>query len=195
MTRVVGIPIKPFGIAKARLASVIDAGARSRVGKAIAARTAAAVAASGASPVIVTGDAGVAAWAREHGWATVPEPAAGGLDGAAQAFCAAAGSQPWAILHADLPVVGPADLAAAWRHDGPVIAPSRDGGTSLIAATGAFRFSYGPGSFHRHLARMGGAAVVVRLGLALDLDTPADLERALRLEAGRWLRELIDPSP
>ena len=34
-----GVPIKPFGIAKARLAPALDAGARSRLGRAIAAHT------------------------------------------------------------------------------------------------------------------------------------------------------------
>jgi 2-phospho-L-lactate guanylyltransferase len=185
-----GVPIKPFGIAKARLAPTLDARSRSRLGRAIAAHTLRTVAASGATPVVVTGDAGVARWAQRHGWPVIDEPEGGGLDGAAQAVVAAAGDERWAVVHADLPLVTAADLAAAWQTSaGQVaIAPAHDGGTSLVAGSGPFRFSYGPGSFHRHFRNAPGAAVLVRPGLALDLDTVADLDVALALPAGAWLR-------
>ena len=55
------IPIKPFGVAKRRLSTRLDAPARSRLGKAVAARTAAAATDAGALVAIVTGDADVAA--------------------------------------------------------------------------------------------------------------------------------------
>lgn len=187
---IVGIPIKPFGIAKARLSPVLDAARRSQVGKAVAAHTARSVLASGARPVIVTGDAGVARWAASQGWDTLAEPPGGGLDGAAAAVAAAVTGR-WAVLHADLPTLNANELRAAWATDGVVLAPSRDGGTSLIAAAGRFDFRYGPGSFHRHLSASPGAQVLARPGLALDLDTPADLRLAVRLPAGCWLRAML----
>ena len=101
----------------------------------------------------------------------------GGLDGAARAVVGAAHG-PWAVLHADLPLLHHDDLGvalAAADEVGWAIAPSSDGGTSFLAGIGDFPFSYGSGSFHRHLAAHPGAAVVVRRGLAVDLDTPADL--------------------
>ena len=76
-----------------------------------------------------------------------------------------------------------------------VLAPSSDGGTSLIGGSGdpGFDFAYGVGSFHRHLARLRRCSpkVVFRLGLALDLDHPSDLEAALSHPRGRWLAERI----
>lgn len=190
---VVGIPIKPFGVAKARLAPILDAAQRSAVGKAIAANTARAVAASGAVPSIVTSDPGVAAWATDHGWGVIAEPPGGGLDGAAAATVVEAAGGTWAVVHADLPSVDTADFTAVWRTlgAGGVIAPSRDGGTSVIAAHAPLRFAYGPESFHRHRRLLPEAAVVTRPGLALDLDTAADLLLALELPGGAWLKSAV----
>ncbi len=188
-----GIAIKPFGVAKARLAPVLDAAERARLGMAVAAHTIRAVAGSGAAPNVVTGDAGVAAWARSHGWDVIDERPGGGLDGAAAAVVDAAGNRPWAVIHADLPIVTPADLEAVWAalEHGPVVAPSHDGGTSVVAATGPVTFSYGHLSFHRHLAALAGATVVSRPGLALDLDEPGDLEAALASPEGAWLEGVL----
>src|SRR5665811_1981594 len=73
----------------------------------------------------------------------------------------------------------PASMAAA----GTVLAPSHDGGTSLVGGMlNPFPFRYGPGSFRRHLsAVLGHARVLVRPGLALDLDRPRDLRAFRRL--------------
>lgn len=193
MTPLVGIPIKPFGVAKARLASVIDARGRTRLGKAVAAHTARCVAASGAEPVVVTSDPRVKAWARRLGVDVVDEPHPESLDAAAGAVVAAAGERPWAVLHADLPVLTPGDLTVAWAAlaGGPVLCPSHDGGTSLVADRAEFSFSYGAGSFARHLAASPAATVVVRPGLALDLDTAADLAVARILPQGAWLADVI----
>ncbi len=173
--RRIGVPIKAFGVAKARLAPVLGPRERARLGTAVAAHTIG-VAATLGPVAVVTGDADVAVWAEELGCAVVPERP-GGLDGAAAAFVDATGG-PWAVLHADLPLLGADDLAtalAAADRTGWAVAPSSDGGTSLVAGEGPFGFTYGPGSFQRHLAARPGAAVVVRRGLAVDLDTPADL--------------------
>jgi 2-phospho-L-lactate guanylyltransferase len=190
---VVGIPIKPFGIAKARLGPALDASARAAMGMAIGAHTARTVAESGATPAIVTADDGVARWARSHGWAVIAEPPGGGLDGAAAAVVDMAIPGTWAVLHADLPTLTVDDLVAAWPHtlSAGVIAPSRDGGTVLVGGSRRIEFSYGRGSFQRHLRRMPDATIVVRPGLALDLDTPADLAAALRRDAGAWLRRHV----
>ncbi len=173
--RHVGIPIKAFGVAKARLAPVLGPAERARLGKAVAARTIGVATVAG-RVVVVTGDADVAGWARGFGVDVVDE-GPGGLDGAAGSFVEGAPG-PWAVLHADLPLLTEADLThamAAAGRTGWAIAPSSDGGTSLVVGEGPFPFAYGPGSFHRHLAARPDAAVVVRRGLAVDLDTPADL--------------------
>lgn len=194
------IPIKPFGVAKARLAGVLDAPGRSRLGKAVAARTAGAATDAGALVAVVTGDPGVAAWARGNGFLTIDEQASPrhGLNGAAEAALIEASRRQrcWAIIHADLPLITPAELtpifAAAQRE--VVLVPSHDGGTNVLAGNRtSFHFSYGPASFHAHLAYRPQARIVSSARLALDLDTADDLTRALRHADGRWLEGLVGP--
>lgn len=199
------IPIKPFGVAKARLSPVLGASDRSRLGRAVAARTARLCEDAGAEVTVVTGDEGVALWAKAKGLAVTREdPDVGtGLDGAAA--CGARDAHRrglrWVIVHADLPTATAVDFEAvlAAASQNPVIVPSYDGGTNLIAAGGdEFAFSYGSGSFHRHLAAMPHATVLTAPRLALDLDTPQDLERSLTTPSGAWLREVLgfqEPGP
>jgi len=134
--------------------------------------------------LVVSSDREVAAWAAEHGISVVSETPSGGLDAAARAGVAIVDG-PWIVLHADLPVLSTQDVAAATQcaSRGVVLAPSHDGGTCLIGGTAAeFPFSYGPGSFRRHWSAIRGqAAVLVRAGLALDLDRPWDLAALERL--------------
>jgi 2-phospho-L-lactate guanylyltransferase len=182
----IAIPIKPFGVAKARLSPVLDARGRSLLGRTIAAHTVGEAKATGARVVVVTGDPGVSEWARDLGVDVVVESVehGTGLNGAAAAAAAEAertGSD-WMILHADLPHLTRNDLKAAIDRFAPgryVLAPSYDGGTTLLMGTGTFPFRYGSASFHHHLRSAGeNAVVLVRTGLALDLDTPDDLAAA-----------------
>lgn len=192
------IPIKPFGVAKARLSGRLDAAARSRLGKAVAARTAEAATDAGALVAIVTADDGVAHWARSNGYLTIDESmsARPGLDGAAEAavFEAARRQRGWAIIHADLPLVTPAALGKVFSlaANSVVMVPAHDGGTNVIAGRGtAFRFAYGKGSFKRHLAAFPNARILTDPQLALDLDTVRDLRRAAADPTGRWLARYI----
>jgi 2-phospho-L-lactate guanylyltransferase len=178
------IPIRSFR-GMSRLSGDLDVEARSLLMSRLAAGTVAAAHSAGTDVAIVTGDPDVGRWADEVNIAVIREPVAGGLDAAARAGIAAANGRRWLVLHADLPLLGPPDVAAVIgaAADGFALAPSHDGGTSAIAGrSGDFPFRYGPGSFQRHLAAIGGNAVVVtRLGLGADVDRPADLE---------WLRVL-----
>lgn len=94
---------------------------------------------------------------------------------------------PRLIIHADLPLVTPDDVAAllAAARGGGAIAPDRHGSgvNALALDTGVSRqFQFGPDSFARHQRQLGGPlAVVARQGLALDIDTPNDLAEAVRL--------------
>ncbi len=188
------IPIKPFGVAKRRLAGTLDAATRSRLGRAIAARTAAAATDAGALVAVVTGDAGVAGWARSYGYLTIEEIPDAGLNGAAEAVVMKATSlkRPWAIIHADLPLVTPGALLPVFEaaENDTVLVPSYDGGTNVVAGTrSSFRFSYGEASFHRHLASNPRSRVLLSPLLALDLDTADDLARARGLSKGKWLAD------
>ena len=189
-----GIPVKPFGAAKQRLADVLDPRARARLGQQLAERTVAAVAECGGRPLVLSADDDVTRWARDFG-VEVQLDEGSSLDVAARAAVRRIRSADgtWAILHADLPIITAADLACAFDllHGGrSVIAPSSDGGTPLVGSSAdRFDFSYGRGSFHRHLRSLAtlDPAVVIARGLLLDLDTPHDLAAASATPEGAWL--------
>ena len=92
------------------------------------------------------------------------------------------GPVPVLVIHGDLPCLEAEDVEAlieAAGH-GIAIAPDRhETGTNALAiADGrAFPFAFGADSFARHKQEAGPAAAIVsRPGLALDIDTPDDLE-------------------
>lgn len=176
------------------MADQLSDDARSTLGRALAERTASLAVEAGLIPVLVAGDAEVAEWALLQGFPSLPDPGEG-LDGAAGAGALWAGeaASDWMVIHADLPLlISPEleELGEALSGRGSVIAPSADGGTSALGASGGAEFAYGPGSFRRHLARFPEAAVVARLGLLHDIDTIADLESARLHPRGAWLAHL-----
>jgi len=189
------LPVKPFAAAKGRLDGMLDPAARAALSRAVAGRVAAACRAAGMPTAVATADPTVARWGQELGLEVIAEPPGGGLNGAAAAAAVAAARRglAWCIVHADLPLLGPDDVAAVAgqvRDGRVVLAPSRNGGTNLLAGTHPLPFAYGPGSFGRHLAAARGRErrVVVTLGTALDVDTPEDLRAAAALPGGAWLR-------
>jgi 2-phospho-L-lactate guanylyltransferase len=198
MRPLVGVPLKPFSTAKGRLAATLDVDARGDLMRVTAGRVIRAAADAGFLPVIVTGDDDVGAWAHARGIEVLAEPPGGGLDGAATAAAesAMAAGAPWCIVHGDLPLLESRHIkeAVAAASDGfTVLAPSRTGGTSLIASGRLLRFSYGPGSFTRHLAASAGTPlrIMVETGTALDLDTTDDLVAAAGLTGGAWLADYL----
>lgn len=187
--------VKPFGVAKARLGDRLSAERRAHLGMAIAARTLTIATDAGADDVVVvTADPAVARWAASLGFGAARDPG-NGLNAAAT-FAHSRSFEMKKIcvlLHADLPVLSRSDLVAfftAARH-GPAIAPSYDGGTSALSAPKDIVFAYGNNSFSNHLAQMPRASVIIRPGLALDLDTTRDLDRAIAHPGGDWLRLAI----
>lgn len=96
----------------------------------------------------------------------------------------AAGATRVIVAHGDLPRAE--GLAWVARFVGVTIVPDRAGnGTNVICvpASAGFTFSYGPGSFARHVAeafRLGLPLRVVREPrLGHDVDTPGDLAAAV----------------
>ncbi len=178
------IPIRTFE-GMTRLSGRLEPVERRRISRKLADRVAGAATGAGLTITVVTSDADVAQWAYDRSIDSLAEPTPGGLSNAAAAAIASTESDRWLIVHADLPAIAPDDLRAAVGlvEEHAVLAPSHDGGTSLIGGTGStFPFHYGPGSFRRHLAALRGrAAVLVRPGLALDLDRPWDLAALGRL--------------
>ncbi|HUG74462.1 MAG TPA: NTP transferase domain-containing protein [Acidimicrobiia bacterium] len=194
MRTVLGIPLKGFDTAKGRLSGRLSADRRAALARATAERLLAAGRDAGFTVAIATPSEAVRRWAHRHGVDVLAEPPGGGLDGAAAAI--AASGDPWCVVHGDLPLVTATDLTLVRQHllDGrSVIAPSRDGGTNALGGSGAMRFSYGPGSFARHLSALADRSpvVMVTAGLTIELDTIGDLEGTARLPAGSWLDEYL----
>lgn len=178
------VPVRAFRLGNTRLAAGLDATDRVALAQRLADRVV--EAAGGAPVVVVTSAPEVVAWAGDIGTTTVDDP--GSLDGAARVgieALARLGCTRAVVAHADLPLV---TTFAPVLHDAAVptavlVPCHHDDGTpvlSLPATAGpAFAFSYGPGSFRRHVraARTAGLAVrVVRdRALGFDLDTVEDL--------------------
>jgi 2-phospho-L-lactate guanylyltransferase len=184
------VPIRSFTLGKARLASHVPPSARAALAREMADRV---VDAAGPRSVVVVSSArDVVAWARRRGLHDVADP--GTLDGAADAGRARVrdlGLPRVVVAHADLPLV--TSLDALVPADAPgaaiLVACHRDDGTPVIGlpTDAPFAFSYGPGSFRRHLGeahRCGlEVRVVVDAALSFDVDVPADLETLAALRA------------
>ncbi len=179
------VPVKAFHLAKRRLDAVLTPAERAALVRTMAARV---VAAAAPQPVhVVCDDDEVATWAAQHGAAVVWAPGLG-LNGAVQAgvaHLAAAGVRWVTVAHGDLPLAE--DLGTLGGFDGLTLVPDRhDDGTNALRlpADAGFRFSYGPGSFHRHQAEGEALGLDVRVlrppDLTLDVDWPADLALAAR---------------
>ena len=179
------IPVKSFATAKARLGEALDPSERAELAQTLA--TAVVAAAAPHRVYVATDDPEVEQWATALGATAVDCPTPG-LDAAVRhgvAIIAAAGHDRVLIAHGDLS--DPTALAGLLDLDGTVLVPDdRLDGTNVVVVStkGRFVFSYGPGSFARHLSeaeRMGGPIHIVRdAGLALDLDDPADLDEHRR---------------
>lgn len=187
------VPIRAFVDGKSRLAPYLDADDRARLLEAMAERVIAAAAPNHA--VVVSSAPEVVAWAGRLGLDTIDDP--GSLDGAA-----AAGLEYWrtgrveraVVAHADLPLVDSLDaLTRPGAAPVAVVVPChRDDGTPLLSLPvtlpdgASFSFSYGPGSFARHVAearRVGLEVVELRDDprLRQDVDGVEDLEALTEL--------------
>ena len=191
MATLVVVPLKRFDRAKARLSPALDAAARADLAERLASGVvAAAASAAGAGRVLVVADDdSVVRWAASKGVRGVVVD--GDLDAAAAAGlddARAAGAGRVLVAHGDL--VHPEALLPLIEADDALIAPDRHlDGTNVLAVPSAarFPFAYGPGSFQRHVGaaeRIGiRLRVVLDSGVAVDVDTPDDLQ--LRPEVDR----------
>ena len=193
---VVGIiPVRSFHLGKQRLATTLEPARREELGRALTGHVAGIVEEVGLVPLIVTADPLVAHWAVTAGFGTVPDPGEG-LDAACAAGVTWAGlsGSAWLVIHSDLPLLLPTDLevvVSAVDSGREVIAPSSDGGTSVLSARAPIEFAYGSASFHRHLTRLTEPMVVIRPGLLQDIDSPQDLTAARSHPDGAWLPTLM----
>ena len=174
------IPVKAFPLAKLRLAAALSAEQRIALARAMAERV---VRACGSLPVaVVCDDTEVADWARNLGALVVWAPERG-LNHAVQdgvAHLAQLGVARVTVAHGDLPLAEDLAWVSDW-HGVTLVPDRREDGTTVIGVPTecGFVFSYGPGSYRRHVSeaeRLGVDLRVVRSpALSWDVDLPADL--------------------
>ena len=174
------IPVKQFQAAKGRLAGTLSPARRAELAKELATRVL--HAARGIPVAVVCDDPEVASWARELHALVIWEPGRG-LNGAVEAgvrHLEEVGVARVAVVHGDLPFA--TDLRWICGFSGITLIPDRRyEGTNVIGLPAGcpFTFSYGPGSFSRHLAESQRLGLPRRLvhgsPLSWDVDVPTDL--------------------
>jgi 2-phospho-L-lactate guanylyltransferase len=169
------VPIRDFD-GMSRLDPVLSLRNRRRLCRLLADRVVSATTSAGLTTIVVTASPDVWRWAIELGLAVGDDPQTG-LSDAAAAGVTSSGEHPWLVIHADLPLVTAGAIAhvATISERSTVIVPSHDGGSNVIGGFGRFPFSYGPASFHRHLAAHPRAVIAPSMSLSVDIDTPSHL--------------------
>jgi 2-phospho-L-lactate guanylyltransferase len=179
------------GNAKSRLSGVLSPAQRHALALAMLADVVEVCTQSGLAGTLAVVDVLAAREVVERGGAlAVADPGAGDMNTAVSAGLRAArrqGATMAIVLPGDVPLISSSDLDAlcAAAADAPravVVAPAHDGlGTNalLLRPVDIIAPAFGPPSAQRHLA-LGRAAnahtaLCPNLGLALDVDTPADL--------------------
>ena len=189
------VPVKDLQHAKQRLAGVLAAAERQALFAAMLEDVLAALAASArlAGILVVTRDPHAQDLAARYGARVLVEPANRGHTAASTlgaATLALDGAAGMLQLPADLPLITAADIdAVLLAHAQPpsiTLAPSRDRlGSNAVACSppDLLPLRFGDDSFYPHLERARALGIeptiVERPGLALDIDTPADLEAFL----------------
>lgn len=181
------IPVRSFAGGKSRLAGAFGEGAAGAAEHAAFVRSLADRAADAAVPhptVVVTSAPEVVAWAAERNLAVIDDR--GSLDIAAadgRAWAAEQGLARIVIVHADLPDITSLDAVTGdgGARVAAIVPCHRDDGTPVLSVPVAapFAFSYGPGSFARHVDAARAAGLDVRVvrnpRLAFDIDGLDDL--------------------
>lgn len=111
-----------------------------------------------------------------------------GLNAELAALVGSRPARPTLIVHADLPLLLPADvssLLAQAEEASCALAPDRHSeGTNALAlvAPSGFTFQFGQNSFALHMrASRTSAGIVAKTGLSFDIDTPDDYYQACRV--------------
>ena len=192
------VPVKPFRQAKSRLAGVLTDAERVDLSRTMLSQTLAVLReiTEITTVVLVSADRLVLELAPAAGAMALLEPDPPDLNRAlrlAGETARAAGASALLVVPADLPRLSAADLRSLIERSGRqrclVIASDRHRrGTNalLLIPPALIEFGFGAESFARHVAlgRAAGARVEIcnLAGLALDLDSPEDLELLRREE-------------
>ncbi len=190
--------VKPFRLAKQRLAGVLDAGERTELARVMLEDVLTAVdgCASLAGVIVVTPDRAAAAVARRHGAIVLMETAALGMNAAVLRvvkYLTGRTDAGIVVVPADVPHVSAVDIeeivTLVDRAPAIALVRSNDGGTNLLACrpSGVVAPSFGPDSFNAHCAaalRKGiTPTVCLAPHLSLDIDRREDLDAFVARES------------
>lgn len=186
------VPVKPLRRGKSRLSTVLTEEERTALNSHLLVNSLNILSSVDEieTILVVSRDPAALTIAREHHARTVLEDGNPELNTAlrrASVVAQAYSANEVMVIPADLPLITKEDILAFLKKAGEppevIIAPDRrkDGTNSLyINPTGLIEFSYGPGSFEKHLqlARQCNAriSIVEKFSFGLDLDLPEDLE-------------------
>lgn len=182
------VPVKAFHLAKQRLAAALGPAERACLARSMATRVL--QAARPLRVAVACDDPEVAEWADGLGADVVWTPGLG-LNGAVARgveWLEGQGAHRVLVVHADLPLAR--RLGRLCSFEGVTLVPDRrsDGTNALCVPAGSgIHFSYGPGSFRRHLDQAGQLGHPVRVlrptELTLDVDIPDDLDKLVSATA------------
>ena len=183
------LPVKALDRAKARLGPGFDAEQRREIAAALLDDALAlCLSVDVLQWWVVSDDREVLARARDAGLKTVDDPGSGLNDAIAVAVDAAAGAgaESVTVIPCDVPLAYKGDLAdlldTGATSDIVLVPSGDDGGTNALFLTppDIIEPAFGPGSLQRHIAlaeRRGYRCSILSLPrLALDIDTPADVD-------------------
>lgn len=176
------VPVKPFAEAKQRLSSALNPVQRATLAERMFRHVlGVAVSCFGAANVrVVSPSEDVLAIARKAGAVAVSEDNPSGLNSALSRVVRAAAGSRVLIVASDLPFLGCDDLAQMARAECAIGPDRRRCGTNALLWPADLPFAFGENSFVRHRAIAENAGlvpmIVVRRGLAHDIDVPEDLD-------------------
>lgn len=188
------IPVKNLRNAKQRLAEVLDQGSRTQLAQAMIHDVLSAIASWNDRPqvAVVTSDPFACELADLYSFRIIPDTKNRSETDAvsmATAICEDEGVESTLVIPGDIPLVKASELAQIIEvapRQGSVLVPSGDGrGTNAVLRTPAalFPLRFGNDSFRPHLAAAratGFPCLTLALpGIALDIDSPADLQQLL----------------
>ena len=192
------LPVKSFDAAKQRLADMLGGGARKALAQAMFSDVLATLRrVPGIDEIaVVTADAAAESAAAGKRVTVLRDSAQAGQSAAALigiGHALAGGYERVLLVPGDTPLLQPRELAAlANGARGVVIVADRHGtGTNalVLSPPDVIEPAFGPGSFARHVAAAEAAQAPYRVeevpGLALDVDTPADLAQLAAALEGR----------
>jgi 2-phospho-L-lactate/phosphoenolpyruvate guanylyltransferase len=204
------VPVKGFETAKQRLASVLSAGERSALARAMLEDVLRSLAKCGDRvPVtLISGDREAQRIANGFGFGIIEDPdAAGETQAVAAAIraCEERSISSVLVLPGDIPLVEGHEIHAVLDAlpnpagaPGAVLVPAHDGrGTNaaLLRPPGLFELRFGNDSFEPHLRAARETSQdcrVLRLpGIGLDVDNPADLRQLLQAETRTASQRLL----